>query len=284
MKSKFQNFRNPNSKIPPESEEPLSLFERSFRHSSHSPRHDARSIHERRDDDDDEDDEEDSRPVCQRYRKGVCPHGIRGDTLINGRKCNYSHPKRCQKCCHYGTDSTQGCDQGRECELMHPILCRYSLKYKQCTNRQCRYTHLRGTRRYQPKSHDNERYHSQNGYDNSHNSYNHHTTNYQDDSHSYERRRSVNSAGYYSESDVIQNPPTHSPERSFLYQLSEQLKEMQKEIKEVKEKIHKPPPNPHVTWFPTPMPAPQHPGQIRPQAVHQTVPNQIPPQQTFRLQ
>ena len=49
-----------------------------------------------------------SRPTCNRYRRGVCPHGISGRSSINGRVCPYEHTKRCQKFCQHGLDSKLG--------------------------------------------------------------------------------------------------------------------------------------------------------------------------------
>ena len=109
---------------------------------------------------DDEDDEgdwrEQSRPTCEKFRRGVCPHGISGLTPVNGQRCFFRHPKRCMPYCRYGTDSRQGCSRGRDCELMHPILCKYSLNYRCCTNLKCRYTHLKMTRRYRTREQRNQ--------------------------------------------------------------------------------------------------------------------------------
>ena len=89
--------------------------------------------------------------ICWRYRRGVCPNGISGETLVNGRKCNFAHPKRCQRYCQYGDGGENGCHGGRSCEFMHPILCKFSLKFRCCINLKCRFTHLKFTKRYRPR-------------------------------------------------------------------------------------------------------------------------------------
>ena len=35
-------------------------------------------------------------PICKHYRKGNCPHGLRGKKEINGSKCKFQHPKPCK--------------------------------------------------------------------------------------------------------------------------------------------------------------------------------------------
>ena len=93
--------------------------------------------------------DENRRPICQRYIRGNCPHGILGQTLVNGEKCFFNHPKRCMKFCRNGPYSRYGCNKGRDCEYMHPILCKFSLKYRKCTNLRCKFTHLKFTQRYE---------------------------------------------------------------------------------------------------------------------------------------
>ena len=106
--------------------------------------------------DDADKDEDGEKVICQKYRRGTCPHGISGKTKVNNEICQFSHPKRCQKLCIYGPHSDMGCNKGRECEYFHPILCRYALKYRRCVNRQCRFTHIRGTRRYRSRNYEND--------------------------------------------------------------------------------------------------------------------------------
>ena len=208
---------------------------------------------------DDEERDEDSLPICEKYRRGSCPHGISGRTLFNGKKCDYSHPKRCQKFCKYGPDSREGCEKGRDCDLLHPILCRYALRSKMCLNLQCKFTHIKGTKRIKPCDQQNDR-------------------------QRYPGNNNENRSNSRSDSDTPQvdlnirpgfNSPTLNQQTttSFLSQLVEQLREMQKEIKEVKA-MHKTYPYPQYPWFPaynnqmtTP---PQYQNQHHVTAIHPT--------------
>ena len=85
--------------------------------------------------------------ICDRYKKGKCPHGLRGNKLINGHKCSLSHPKRCFKFCGNGDKGTHGCKKGDNCQFYHPVLCKFSLRKRICTNEQCTFVHLKGTKR-----------------------------------------------------------------------------------------------------------------------------------------
>ena len=92
--------------------------------------------------------------VCQKYRKGKCPHGLRGNKLVNGKKCEFEHPKYCNKYCRHGTHQKLGCSKSSDCRYYHPILCKHSLKRKLCTNTDCTFIHLKGTRRKEKKPPD----------------------------------------------------------------------------------------------------------------------------------
>ena len=277
--------------------------------------------------------DEDARPVCERYRRGVCPHGIRGQTLFNGNTCEYGHPKRCQRFCQYGTDIRDGCKEGRNCELLHPILCRYGLNYQLCTNLRCKFTHVKGTKRFKPREQfndhensyrnnegersyhqtDNQRYNtnnddnpSQSNYHrlkpndherlqssndgerfygrNEYQTYNNHrdhgrcTSQYETHTDDYERTRSNSKIvpqldhpsqrrNQYENPNINPNNPTsNQPDLSFLPQLMEQIKEMQKEIKEVKAMYKPHPYTQQIPWYPTystQMASPQYLSQTR---------------------
>ena len=85
--------------------------------------------------------------VCQRYRKGICPHGLKGNKLVDGNKSEYDHPKYCIKFCRHGNQRNMGCTKGESCNFLHPVLCKHSVKKKVCTNEECKFIHLKGTRR-----------------------------------------------------------------------------------------------------------------------------------------
>ena len=85
--------------------------------------------------------------VCRFYLKNICKHGISGKG-IPGEQCKFSHPRRCFKFATHGT-LQGGCKKGKLCKDFHPPMCRDSLKSKLCTNMQCKFTHLKGTKRYE---------------------------------------------------------------------------------------------------------------------------------------
>ena len=85
--------------------------------------------------------------ICSKYKVGKCPHGIRGNKVIEGNKCDKNHPKRCFKFCAFGNKGKRSCRKGDKCEYYHPVLCKYSTKKMVCTNKDCTYVHLKGTKR-----------------------------------------------------------------------------------------------------------------------------------------
>ena len=87
--------------------------------------------------------------ICNKYRRRECPHGASGKNLIDGKQCEYSHPRRCRRYCHNGTHPKFGCTKP-DCEQLHPKLCKYSVRNRVCTNLDCKFTHLKFTRRYDP--------------------------------------------------------------------------------------------------------------------------------------
>ena len=94
-----------------------------------------------------------SGPTCQLYLKNACPHGTSGKKLIDDKECEKYHPKRCQRFVKEGPKSKRGCRKGKNCEFLHPVLCKYSLRNRRCTNKECTFVHLRGTKRW-PESED----------------------------------------------------------------------------------------------------------------------------------
>ena len=86
---------------------------------------------------------------CALYRIGQCPHGISGKTLVKGERCKFTHRKRCRKFCNFGTKSRLGCQKGNNCQYFHPILCKFSVQRGLCTNLECKFTHLKRTKRFE---------------------------------------------------------------------------------------------------------------------------------------
>ena len=95
--------------------------------------------------------------VCPRFKSGKCPHGLKGNKLVNGQKCELGHPKRCIKFCQFGGKHRHGCNKGSNCEYYHPTICKFSLQSRLCTNEECTFVHLKGTKRKESSSHPNQR-------------------------------------------------------------------------------------------------------------------------------
>ena len=92
------------------------------------------------------------RAICSKYKTRNCPHGARGDKIVDGAVCKFLHPKSCFKYSHYGTHKKLGCNKGDNCKFYHPKLCKFSVKDKCCTNKACTFVHLRGTKRKSDKN------------------------------------------------------------------------------------------------------------------------------------
>ena len=41
--------------------------------------------------------------ICNLYKKGACPHGLKGTKLIEGGICKFDHPAACQRYISYGS-------------------------------------------------------------------------------------------------------------------------------------------------------------------------------------
>ena len=87
--------------------------------------------------------------ICPLFVKNKCPHGLSGKKEVNGKTCDKTHPKRCNRYCRSGTHKKYGCTKKKdECELYHPKLCRDSVSGRACLNEDCTFTHLKGTKRH----------------------------------------------------------------------------------------------------------------------------------------
>ena len=85
--------------------------------------------------------------VCERYLLRDCPHGVKGDKLVDGKTCRKEHPKMCLRFSQYGTIRNVGCNKGNQCPYIHPPLCKDSEMTRVCTKTDCKKTHLKFTRR-----------------------------------------------------------------------------------------------------------------------------------------
>ena len=64
-----------------------------------------------------------NKPVCRHFKKGTCVHGLKGNKVVNGKKCEYRHPKRCFKYMNFKNDKKKGCVKGGNCQYYHPPIC-----------------------------------------------------------------------------------------------------------------------------------------------------------------
>lgn len=92
---------------------------------------------------------EDAQPrptICPLYKKRQCPHGGSGQKEVDGKTCEFPHPRRCTKYCRFGKRKG-GCTKDKACKYYHPVLCKFSVRTGKCMNSDCTYTHLKGTKR-----------------------------------------------------------------------------------------------------------------------------------------
>ena len=84
--------------------------------------------------------------VCDKLMYGICTHGITGKTVIDGKACEFRHPKICKKYTRNGPHGRYGCN-GFNCTLLHPMLCAESVKDRKCSKFDCKLYHLKWTER-----------------------------------------------------------------------------------------------------------------------------------------
>lgn len=89
-----------------------------------------------------------NKPVCRHFKKGMCVHGLRGNKVVDGKKCEYRHPKRCFKYMGFKTDKKKGCVKGSNCQYYHPPICPTSLKNRRCEDKDCKMPHLKSNRKH----------------------------------------------------------------------------------------------------------------------------------------
>lgn len=83
--------------------------------------------------------------ICRFYIKGKCKYGLKG------RDCQFIHPKPCTKLLKYGNKQPRGCNLGTKCQSFHPRMCSSSITRGECFNLDCKFTHVKGTKRHQKK-------------------------------------------------------------------------------------------------------------------------------------
>ena len=81
--------------------------------------------------------------MCRYYQQNRCKYGI------SGKGCNFLHPKMGQKLLSHGKSKYKGYFKDGKCKNFHPPMCRSSLSKRLCTNQNCEFTHIKGTKRFQ---------------------------------------------------------------------------------------------------------------------------------------
>ena len=91
--------------------------------------------------------------TLQKKKKELCRFYARGH-CTRKKECRFDHPNICQKFHKFGSLSSdpKGCDG--KCSAFHPNACKSSLKNKTCDWDDCRFYHLKGTKRTPSQTHD----------------------------------------------------------------------------------------------------------------------------------
>ena len=85
--------------------------------------------------------------VCEAFKRQACPHGRKGDQLVEGKPCPKNHPPVCGRYISHGRTRKVGCAKGADCPRYHPPICRGSEIKRQCFDKDCDRIHLKFTRR-----------------------------------------------------------------------------------------------------------------------------------------
>ena len=206
---------------------------------------------------DDADRSEDQRPMCRFFLRSRCKHGI------SGKDCRFQHKKVCRKFLNNGRHRQYGCNKGQSCDFFHVKMCYSSLNEQVCFKPDCRFLHIKGTRRYEEN----------------HSSYENQAQNNPENTNSSESRTNR------SEPNNAWNPPSENPFLLITKQLSAQLAEMQRQQNFILNRIQMQ--NPQQLQPPQqvqnhhqPQPSSQVPPnpQLPPQ-VHRAAPTNIPTSQ-----
>ena len=89
------------------------------------------------------DDDKDNKPICPKYKHGRCDN-------YETCKLTFNHPRRCRNMLSLGK-----CRFGNSCRYFHPKICYKSMNDRKCTDLECRFFHLKYTKRYE-ESLDNQ--------------------------------------------------------------------------------------------------------------------------------
>ena len=98
------------------------------------------SVHDTENDDGDDEEKMEKR-VCRFYAQGNCKHGRKGVG------CSFDHPVACKKLLNHGNKAPSGCNKGKKCDSFHPRMCSTSITRGECFKQECKYVHIKGTKR-----------------------------------------------------------------------------------------------------------------------------------------
>lgn len=98
------------------------------------------------------DDDVSTREICPRYKQWKCPHGLRGTKVVDGKKCEFDHPRHCFRFTRFGTIERKGCSKGQKCEFYHPKLCKNWSREGGCGTSDCTFLHPKVKKK--PKARD----------------------------------------------------------------------------------------------------------------------------------
>ena len=78
--------------------------------------------------------------LCKYYAQKRCRHGAKGVG------CSYAHPQKCFRFMRNGSYARGGCTKGKNCDYFHPSLCRVSVRTGVCSQEDCNFHHIKGTK------------------------------------------------------------------------------------------------------------------------------------------
>lgn len=203
-------------------------------------------------DDEKEEHSDDNRPMCKFFLGSRCKHGI------SGKECKFQHKKVCRKFLNHGRHKYYGCNKEQNCDYFHVKMCWSSLNQRVCARQDCRFHHIKGTKRAED-NHSN---------------------------HEHEVRRStentnpaVNHPNQHSRNPNAWNTPSENPFLEITKKLSAQMEEMQQQQNFILSKLQ-------MTSTQQTQPPQQHvpPNLLLPTHVHRAEPACMPDTQPSQNQ
>ena len=78
------------------------------------------------------------------------------DNGVSGKNYQFQHPKPFPNLLKNGTRANTGCTKGKKCTYFHPKMCPSSLTKGVCVDRTCEKKHVKGTRRAEDGTRDEQ--------------------------------------------------------------------------------------------------------------------------------